>query len=177
MPLCFCVAAFFRLLPSLTCKPSSVVYGHLSGRIVADAFKRYSRRTSGEQPYATCAQSCTGRGLHGTPRCRGVGELLPPLSILTGKILRSVSVALSLKSPPPDVIRRSALRCPDFPHGKKPRGRMINSDYYYTRKAYKKSTLSAPRFQTIFCVKRLSFDGKYYKIYTERFFEKRSRIL
>ncbi len=68
MPLCFCVAAFFRLLPSLTCKPSSVVYGHLSGRIVADAFKRYSRRTSGEQPYATCAQSCTGRGLHGTPR-------------------------------------------------------------------------------------------------------------
>ena len=82
MPLCFCVAAFFRLLPSLICKPSSVVYGHLSRRIVADAFERYSRRTSGEQPYATCAQSCTGRGLHGTPRCRGVGELLPPLSIL-----------------------------------------------------------------------------------------------
>ena len=30
--------------------------------------------------------------------------------------LRSVSVALSLESPPPDVIRRPALRCSDFPH-------------------------------------------------------------
>ena len=29
---------------------------------------------------------------------------------------RSISVALSLKSPSPDVIRRPALRCPDFPH-------------------------------------------------------------
>ena len=128
MPLCFCVAAFFRLLPSLICKPSSVVYGHLSGRIVADAFERYSRRTSGEQPYATCAQSCTGRGLHGTPRCRGVGELLPPLSILadcsavcfcctilgvasTGRYPASCSAVLGLSS------RLS------------PRDRMINSGY------------------------------------------------
>ena len=31
--------------------------------------------------------------------------------------LRSVSVALSLKSPSPDVIRRSALWCSDFTHG------------------------------------------------------------
>ena len=130
MPLCFCVAAFFRLLPSLICKPSSVVYGHLSSRIVADAFERYSRRTSGEQPYATCAQSCTGRGLHGTPRCRGVGELLPPLSILadcsavcfcctflgvasTGRYPASCSAVLGLSS------WREA-----------PRDRMINSEVF-----------------------------------------------
>ena len=36
----------------------------------------------------------------------------PPL--LPGE--RYISVALSLESPPPDVIRHSALRSPDFPH-------------------------------------------------------------
>ena len=82
VPFCYAQSASIAVLPSLICKPSSVVYGHLSGRIVTDAFKRYSRHPSGEQPCAMGAQSCTGRGLHGTPRCRGVGELLPPLSIL-----------------------------------------------------------------------------------------------
>ena len=122
--------ANLQLLPSLICKPSSVVYGHLSSRIVADAFERYSRRTSGEQPYATCAQSCTGRGLHGTPRCRGVGELLPPLSILadcsavcfcctflgvasTGRYPASCSAVLGLSS-----------------WRKTPRDRMINSEVF-----------------------------------------------
>ncbi len=38
-------------LPSLICKPGSVVCGHLSRRIVADALKRCSRRTPGEQPW------------------------------------------------------------------------------------------------------------------------------
>ena len=69
--------------PRLICKPSSVVYGHLSRRIVTDALQRYLRFMPDEQPCMAKTQSCTGRGLHGTPRCRGVGELLPPLSILT----------------------------------------------------------------------------------------------
>ena len=37
----------------------------------------------------------------------------PPLP---GKTWRYLSVALSLESPPPDVIRPPALRSPDFPH-------------------------------------------------------------
>ena len=37
----------------------------------------------------------------------------PPLP---GKTWRYLSVALSLESPPPDVIRHPALRSPDFPH-------------------------------------------------------------
>ena len=41
---------------------------------------------------------------------------------------RYISVALSLKSPSPDVIRRPVLCCPDFPHGAfAPRDRMANS--------------------------------------------------
>ena len=37
----------------------------------------------------------------------------PPLPTQGG---RFISVALSLESPPPDVIRHPALRSPDFPH-------------------------------------------------------------
>ena len=37
-------------VPSLICKPSSVVYGHLSRRVVADALQRYSRHMPNEQP-------------------------------------------------------------------------------------------------------------------------------
>ena len=44
------------------------------------------------------------------------GKLLPYPSTLTRKIWRYISVALSLESPPPDVIRHPALRSPDFPH-------------------------------------------------------------
>ena len=56
-------------------------------------------------------------------------------SSLQSKALRFISVALSLKSPSPDVIRHSVLRCSDFPHGFfKPRDRIINSnqEYYST---------------------------------------------
>ena len=35
------------------------------------------------QPYTADAQSCSGWGLHGIPRYRDIGELLPRLSILT----------------------------------------------------------------------------------------------
>ena len=116
------------------CKPSSVVYGHLSRLAVADKFKRYSRHSPSGQPYVANAQSCSGWGLHGIPRCRGIGELLPRLSILTGITLRFISVALSLKSPSPDVIRHPVLCCSDFPHClKRHRDRITNSNlFYYT---------------------------------------------
>ena len=69
------------------------------------------------QPYMADTQSCSEWGLHGILRYRSIGELLPRLSILTGKTLRFISVALSLKSPSPDVIRHPVLCCSDFPHG------------------------------------------------------------
>ena len=112
------------------CKPSSVVYGHLSRLAVADKFKRYSRRSVGRTALLTDAQSCSGWGLHCIPRYRGIGELLPRLSILTKrKALRFISVALSLKSPSPDVIRHPVLCCSDFPHRlKRRRDRITNSN-------------------------------------------------
>ena len=66
-----------------TYKPGSVVRSHLSTPTVADRLKRYSRLYSDGQPYMNKAQTCIGRGLHGTGRYRPVGELLPRLSILT----------------------------------------------------------------------------------------------
>ena len=66
-----------------TCKPSSVVYGHLSRLAVAGKLKRYSRYLPDGQPYMADTQSCSGWGLHGIPRYRSIGELLPRLSILT----------------------------------------------------------------------------------------------
>ena len=103
------------------CKPGSVERGHLSTPAVTGRLQRYSRTSSGGQPYVKRPQTCIGRGLHGTACYQAVGELLPRLSILAiirlaADIGRSISVALSLKSPSPDVIRRPALRCPDFPH-------------------------------------------------------------
>ena len=106
----------FWIVPRLTCKPGSVVYGHLSGRIVADALKRYSQPVPDEQsiwhrPNLAPDGVYTARSVTGAP----VSSYLPFPSLQIA--LRSVSVALSLESPPPDVIRRPALRCPDFPHG------------------------------------------------------------
>ena len=112
------------------CKPSSVVYGHLSRLAVADKFKRYSRCSAGRTALLTDTQSCNGWGLHGIPCYQDIGELLPRLSILTANgqalqaiqnqwlshLRRFISVALSLKLPSPDVIRHPVLRCSDFPH-------------------------------------------------------------
>ena len=96
-------------------KPSSVVYGHLSSLIVTDKLKRYSRHSVGRTALLTDTQSCSGWGLHGIPCYHDIGELLPRLSILTVK-RRFISVALSRRSPSPDVIRHPVLYCSDFPH-------------------------------------------------------------
>ena len=65
------------------CKPSSVVYGHLSRLTVTDKLKRYSRYSVGRTALLTETQSCCGWGLHGILCYHSIGELLPRLSILT----------------------------------------------------------------------------------------------
>ena len=100
-------------------KPSSVVYGHLSRLTVTDKLKRCSRYSVGRTALLTDTQSCSEWGLHGILRYRNIGELLPRLSILTVAIesqRRFISVALSRRSPSPDVIRHPVLCCSDFPH-------------------------------------------------------------
>lgn len=55
------------------------------------------------------------------PACyQTAGELLPHLSTLTTYVAVSFSMALSLGSLPPDVIRHPALRSSDFPHALRP---------------------------------------------------------
>ena len=55
------------------------------------------------------------------PTClHGAGALLPHLSTLTTCVAVSFSMALSLGSLPPDVIRHPALRSSDFPHALRP---------------------------------------------------------
>ena len=67
------------------CKPSSVVYGHLSRLTVADKLKRYSRYSVGRTALLTDTQSCSEWGLHGILCYHNIGELLPRLSILTAR--------------------------------------------------------------------------------------------
>ena len=122
----FCLKGF-----EFVCKPSSVVYGHLSRLTVTDKLKRYSRYSVGRTALLTDTQSCSEWGLHGILCYHNIGELLPRLSILTvnGQLKKStfkgiplshsrryISVALSRRSPSPDVIRHPVLCCSDFPH-------------------------------------------------------------
>ena len=74
------------------------------------------------------------------------GSLLHCPSTLTGIFRRYISVALSLESPPPDVIWHSALQSPDFPH-LTPFG-FVSRDYlfYLLRTAY--SIIRAVKMQT-----------------------------
>ena len=81
----FCSTAWISIKKGFesVCKPSSVVYGHLSRLIVADKLERYSRYSIGRTALLTDTQSCCEWGLHGIPCYHGIGELLPRLSILT----------------------------------------------------------------------------------------------
>ena len=116
------------------------MHGHLSRLTVADKFKRYSRQSAGRTALTADAQSCSGWGLHGIPRYRGIGELLPRLSILTRLPLRFISVALSLRSPSPDVIRHPVLCCSDVPHDAfAPRDRTANSNLLYYSTFFQKN--------------------------------------
>ena len=94
------------------CKPGSVriqrmaVIIHL-GCPLPDTSSNLPRRRPGNRPCAASIWSCSRRGLPCHCRYRQCGALLPhPFTLtLSGGLL---SVALSLESPPPDVIRRRA---------------------------------------------------------------------
>ena len=95
----------------------TVIYLGLSSPISSSDIHGIS---SDGQPYVTNTQSCCGWGLHGIPCYQSIGEPLPRLSILTAKdkpLRRFISVALSRRSPLPDVIRHPVLCSSDFPHG------------------------------------------------------------
>ena len=87
------------------CKPSSVVFGHLSTNIVSDIpQRRFVKLLRWNSLWRAVCQSCFGWGLHSQARYRAHGALLPHLSILTEN-RRFISVALSLKSPSPGFLR------------------------------------------------------------------------
>ena len=99
-------------------KPGYVAYGHLSvscrcRQAQATYLKTWRAAT------LPSVRSCFGWGLHGIPCHQGIGSLLHCLFTLALASLRIqgryISVALSLRSPSPDVIRHPALWSPDFP--------------------------------------------------------------
>ena len=99
-------------------KPGSVIDSHLSRRIVADTLQPPSRKQPG-RPCFLCGVApdrVYSNGRFRTP----LGALLPHLSTLTTCVAVSFSMALSLGSLPPDVIRHPALRSSDFPHALRP---------------------------------------------------------
>ena len=82
--------AFIQKRFEFVCKPSSVVYGHLSRLTVTDKLKRYSRYSVGRTALLTDTQSCSEWGLHGILCYHNIGELLPRLSILTARYRTAV---------------------------------------------------------------------------------------
>ena len=97
------------------CKPGSVVNDHLSGINVTANLKRPTWEQIG-QIYGSLF-GLASDGVYMCPVCyQPGGSLLHCPSTLTRQYWRFISVALSLESPPPDVIRHPALWSPDFPH-------------------------------------------------------------
>ena len=116
------------------CKPSSVVYGHLSRLAVTDKLKRYSRYPSDGQPLRRIP-NLAASGVYMAYRITAVSvSSYLAFPSLQRKSLRFISVALSLRSPSPDVIRHPVLCSSDFPHDAfAPRDRITNSNrLYYT---------------------------------------------
>ena len=103
-----------------TYKPSSVVGNHLSVARVASRLMRHYLSRAGNPCQSQGLTALFGLAPNGVyivaPNCLDTGALLPHLSTCAKLLWQSISVALSLRSPAPDVIRHPALRCPDFPH-------------------------------------------------------------
>jgi len=95
----------------MACKPGSVPALRQEmaiplGRPSPDASRDLPGRLRGNAPCAVPIWSCSRWGLPCRLRCRSRGALLPHRFTLTRpKTGRLFSVALSLESPPPDVIR------------------------------------------------------------------------
>ncbi len=99
------------------CKPGSVFDDYLSRPYITARFKPPPNTgTSGRLSLHEPIRCCFGWGLHG--RCVTAAPVssylaFPPLPAHLHR--KSISVALSLESPPPGVTRHPALRSPDFP--------------------------------------------------------------
>ena len=102
-----------RNMRQMTCKPGSVLPRREGmaiplGRFLRNASRDRPGRQRGNTPCAVPIWSCSRWGLPCRFRCRSRGALLPHLFTLTlgpkaaGGLF---SVALSLGSPPPDIIR------------------------------------------------------------------------
>ena len=88
---------------------------HLSSPAVTSRIERPTLKHAGPTYCLICGLASEW-GLQSLFCYQKSGELLPRLSTLTCNHRRFISVALALESPPPDVIRHSALRSSDFPH-------------------------------------------------------------
>ena len=120
--------------------------GHSSGTPVAGRLEQPTRATRPtdegprENPRVAPIRSCSRRGLPCRRRCRLRGALLPHPFTLTRPTFRPavgglLSVALSLGSPPPDVIRRrirmepGLSSAPSTGQRRRPSGRLARTAY------------------------------------------------
>lgn len=140
--------------------------GHSSGTRIAARLEQPTRTTGlRNQPLSACAESvvpirsCSRWGLPCRPRCRVRGALLPHLFTLTDgqepKLMAgggSISVALSLGSPPPDVIRHRVsvepgLSSPASGSGRPADWRGGNARWRGRRQAGKAARKSSPHLE------------------------------
>lgn len=92
---------------------------YLSSQPIARLLKR--RNPEGQRATSTLPYSVLLRmGFTKPAGLPTAGALLPHLSTLTTCVAVFFSMALSLGSLPPDVIRHPALRSSDFPHALRP---------------------------------------------------------
>ena len=122
-------------VPSLACKPGSVVYGHLSGRSVAGAFERCWRHAPGGQPMRLMPNLapdgvCTARPVTGAP----VSSYLPFPSLQQKRAVCFCCTFLGVAS-----TGRYPASCPAVPglsSWQTPRDRTANSEHdHYRRRA------------------------------------------
>lgn len=109
-------------------KPGSVLNGHLSWYIVANVIMRPYPKRDGQPLICFSIRPCFRWGLHSLLCYHKSGELLPRLSILTacwGR--RSISVALSLGSPPAAVSSCHASVKPGLSSGRSSRPAVVCS--------------------------------------------------
>ncbi len=104
----------FNRYMSAVYKPSSVFGGHLSSPKVTNGLQRNPESLTGRlnRSFVSCSGWGLQRGQVAMPRV-GSYPAFPPLHV---KDMRTISVALSLGSPPPGIVRHPALRSSDFPH-------------------------------------------------------------
>jgi len=103
--------------PKASRKPNPVEDDHLSGIHFTANLKQPTRESSEAGSFSSPIWSCSERGLPCLRCYQRNGGLLPHLFTLTRQLADGIfSVALSVGSHPPHVMRRPALWSSDFPH-------------------------------------------------------------